>query len=113
MKELCPQIDLTCGGKRHPILGSSYHPPGSVIRHDAVVWGYAAAAQRLGVHIYEGVEVTGIDVRSGRVQADRDELEDASSAAQRSARPAGYVEPRRGAWPGSAFRSSPTRSRRS
>ena len=29
--------------------GASYHPPGSVIRHDAVVWGYAAAAERLGV----------------------------------------------------------------
>ncbi len=42
------------GGKEHPIVGASYHAPGSVIRHDAVVWGYAAAAQRLGVHVHEG-----------------------------------------------------------
>jgi sarcosine oxidase, subunit beta len=69
VKQLCPPIDLTCGGKSHPILGSSYHPPGSVIRHDAVVWGYAAAAQRLGVDVYQGVEVVGIDARSGRVEA--------------------------------------------
>jgi sarcosine oxidase subunit beta len=66
VRELCPQIDLSAGGKGQPILGASYHPPGSVIRHDAVVWGYAAAAQRLGVHVHEGVEVTGIDTQHGR-----------------------------------------------
>ena len=46
--EACPQLDMTCGGVR-PILGAAYHPPGSIIRHDGVVWGYAAAAERLGV----------------------------------------------------------------
>jgi sarcosine oxidase, subunit beta len=66
VKELCPQIDLSAGGKGHPILGASYHPPGSVIRHDAVVWGYAAAAERLGVAVHEGTEVTGIRVKDGR-----------------------------------------------
>lgn len=66
VKELCPQIDLSAGGKGHPILGASYHAPGSVIRHDAVVWGFAAAAQRLGVHVHEGAEVTGIRVEKGR-----------------------------------------------
>jgi sarcosine oxidase, subunit beta len=66
VKELCPQIDLTAGGKGHPIIGASYHPPGSVIRHDAVVWGYAAAAQRLGVHVHEGTEVIGITIDNGR-----------------------------------------------
>jgi sarcosine oxidase subunit beta len=65
VKELCPELDMTAGGGR-PILGAAYHPPGSIIRHDAVVWGYAAAAQRLGVHVHQGIEVTGIDVRSGR-----------------------------------------------
>jgi len=69
--ELCPQIDLSAGGKGHPIIGASYHPPGSVIRHDAVVWGYAAAAQRLGVDVHEGAEVTGIDVENGRAVAIR------------------------------------------
>ena len=28
----------------YPILGALYHPPGAVIRHDAVVWGYARKA---------------------------------------------------------------------
>jgi sarcosine oxidase subunit beta len=69
VKELCPQIDIEAGGKGHPIIGGSYHPPGSVIRHDAVVWGYAAAAQRLGVHVHESAGVTGIVVDKGRAVA--------------------------------------------
>ena len=66
VKKLCPQIDLTAGGKGHPIVGASFHPPGSIARHDAVVWGYAAAAQRLGVDVHEGNEVTGIVRQNGR-----------------------------------------------
>jgi sarcosine oxidase, subunit beta len=66
IKQLCPQIDLSAGGKGHPVLGASYHPPGSVVRHDAVVWGFAAAAQRAGVEIHEGSEVRAIRVKSGR-----------------------------------------------
>ena len=64
---VCPPLDMTGGGKR-PILGAAYHPPGAIIRHDAVVWGYAAAAQRLGVHVHQGVEVTGLTVRAGRCE---------------------------------------------
>jgi sarcosine oxidase subunit beta len=66
IRDLCPQIDLAAGNKGHPILGASYHAPGSVIRHDAVVWGYAAAAQRLGVAIHEGAEIRAIRVTGGR-----------------------------------------------
>jgi len=62
--EVCPHIDLSGGGKL-PVLGASYHPPCSFVRHDAVVWGYAAAAARLGVHIHEQTAVTGIDVDAG------------------------------------------------
>jgi sarcosine oxidase subunit beta len=65
VKEVCPQLDLT-GGGAHPVLGAAYHPPGAIIRHDAVVWGYASAAARLGVDVHQGVEVTGIDVENGR-----------------------------------------------
>ena len=65
VREVCPQLDMT-GGGHHPILGAAYHPPGSITRHDAVVWGYASAAQRLGVHIHQGVTVTGITVCDGR-----------------------------------------------
>ncbi|HUL85501.1 MAG TPA: FAD-dependent oxidoreductase [Actinomycetota bacterium] len=60
----CPLVDLTAGGE-WPILGASYHPPGSFARHDSVVWGYASAATRLGVHIHEHTPVTGIDVVDG------------------------------------------------
>jgi sarcosine oxidase, subunit beta len=62
---VAPLVDLTGGGEL-PVLGASYHPPGSFARHDAVVWGYAAAAGRRGVHVQQGVAVTGIDVRGGR-----------------------------------------------
>lgn len=63
--ERCPHVDLTAGGEL-PVLGASYHPPGSFARHDSVVWAYATAATRLGVHIHEGLEVTGLDVADGR-----------------------------------------------
>jgi len=61
----CPLIDLTGGGER-PIIGASFHPPGSFARHDSVVWAFATAADRLGVHLHEGVEVTGVEVVDGR-----------------------------------------------
>lgn len=63
---ICPQLDLS-DRPRFPILAALYHAPGGVIRHDAVVWGYAAAADRLGVHIHQGTEVTGIAVEQGAV----------------------------------------------
>ncbi len=62
--EVCPLVDLTAGGEL-PVIGASHHPPGAFARHDSVVWGYAAAANRRGVHIHEGVEVIGIDVADG------------------------------------------------
>lgn len=62
--KICPSIDLSGGGEL-PVLGASYHPPGSFARHDAVVWGYAQAAERLGVQVHQGTEVTGIRVDHG------------------------------------------------
>ena len=61
----CPLVDLSGGGEL-PVIGASYHPPGSFARHDSVVWGYATAAQRLGVDIHEGCGVTDIAVDDGR-----------------------------------------------
>ncbi|MBA3780959.1 MAG: FAD-dependent oxidoreductase [Nocardioides sp.] len=66
VKRLVPRIDVT-DGARYPILGALHHPPGGIVRHDAVVWGYARAADRLGVHLHQDTEVTGIDVAHGRV----------------------------------------------
>jgi sarcosine oxidase subunit beta len=61
--KLCPHLDLS-SHPPYPIQAALYHPPGAVIRHDAVVWGYARAAERLGVEIHPHTEVTGI-VRQG------------------------------------------------
>lgn len=66
IKRLCPLIDVT-DHPRYPILGALYHPPGGIIRHDAVVWGYAHHADRRGVHIHQMTEVTGITTDKGRV----------------------------------------------
>jgi sarcosine oxidase subunit beta len=62
---VCRWVDLEGGGEL-PVIGASYHPPGSFARHDAVVWGYATAAARRGVHLHQGLEVMGIDVVDGR-----------------------------------------------
>ncbi len=70
IKALVPFMD-TSESTRYPILGALYHPPGGIIRHDAVVWGYARAADSLGVQIHQETEVTGIDVTGGRVAAVR------------------------------------------
>ena len=64
---LVPALDLS-DRPRFPILAALYPPPGGIIRHDAVVWGYARRADELGVEIHQGVEVTGIDrAEGGRV----------------------------------------------
>ncbi len=66
LARICPQLDLS-QHPRYPVLGALYHPPGGIIRHDAVVWGYASGASRRGAHIHQRTEVTGIDVEDGRV----------------------------------------------
>lgn len=66
IKKLVPYMD-TSPSTRYPIVGALYHPPGGIIRHDAVVWGYARGADAAGVHIHQQTEVTGIDVSGGRV----------------------------------------------
>src|SRR5690348_17723520 len=37
--KLCPQLNVS-EDVTYPIMGALYHPPGGIIRHDAVVWGY-------------------------------------------------------------------------
>lgn len=67
IKNLCPEIDLNCGGKQAPVFGALYHPPGAIARHDAVAWGYARGADRRGVEIFQKTAVTGIEVRDNQV----------------------------------------------
>ncbi len=66
IKKLAPFIDVSTH-PRYPILGALWHPPGGIVRHDAVVWGYARGASAQGVHIHQATEVTGINVTGGRV----------------------------------------------
>ena len=65
IKKLCPEMDLE--GGTWPVLAALYHPPGGIIRHDAVVWGYARGADRAGAEIHPYTEVTGIRRDNGRV----------------------------------------------
>ena len=63
---LCPQLDLS-DKPTWPIMGALYHAPGGIIRHDAVVWGLARAADRAGVEIHPYTTVTDIERSNGRV----------------------------------------------
>jgi sarcosine oxidase subunit beta len=64
VKCLAPSLDVS-SSTRYPILGALYHPPGGIVRHDAVVWGYARAADHLGVELHQETEVLDILVEGG------------------------------------------------
>jgi sarcosine oxidase subunit beta len=51
----------------HPIMGALYHPPGGIIRHDAVVWGFARGADAGGAEIHPYTEVTGLERTGDRI----------------------------------------------
>src|ERR1700730_3239705 len=53
---------------RFPIHGGLLQPRGGTVRHDAVAWGYARAADARGVDIIQQCEVTGIRVDRGAIQ---------------------------------------------
>ncbi len=60
-----PYLDFD--NTRFPIYGGLMHGRGGSARHDAVAWGYARGADRLGVDLIQQCEVTGIDVKGGKV----------------------------------------------
>jgi sarcosine oxidase subunit beta len=53
---------------RFPIRGALMQPRGGTVRHDAVAWGYARAADDRGVDVVENCEVTGFRIEGGRVK---------------------------------------------
>ena len=59
IQQIVPSLD-TSDRPRYPILGGLYHPPGGIVRHDAVVWGYARAANHLGVELHQRTEAVDI-----------------------------------------------------
>jgi sarcosine oxidase subunit beta len=64
IKEMIPFINLNT---RYPVLGASLQRRAGVARHDAVAWGFARAADALGVDIIQNCEVTGIRREDGAV----------------------------------------------
>ena len=65
-KELIPELNIE-DNITFPVFGGMYHPPGGILRHDAVTWGLAKGAAAHGVHIHQQTEVKGIDVAGGKV----------------------------------------------
>jgi methylglutamate dehydrogenase subunit A len=65
VRGLVPYLDFD--DARFPIQGGLLQRRGGTARHDAVVWGYARAADQRGVDIVQNCEVTGIGISNGRV----------------------------------------------
>ena len=57
---------LNVNNARFPIKGGLAQHRGGTVRHDAVAWGYARAADQLGVDIIQNCEVTGFRIESGK-----------------------------------------------
>jgi sarcosine oxidase, subunit beta len=65
--EWLPLLDMSPDA-RYPVLGGFLQRRAGTARHDAVAWGYARAADALGVDIIQNCEVTGfLTDASGRV----------------------------------------------
>ena len=65
VRALYPFLDFD--NARFPIQGGLLQRRGGTARHDAVVWGYARAADRLGVDIVQNCEVTGFIRENGAI----------------------------------------------
>ena len=57
---------LNVNNARFPIKGGLAQYRGGTVRHDAVAWGYARAADQLGVDIIQNCEVTGFRIEGGK-----------------------------------------------
>ena len=79
--EWLPLLDMSPDA-RYPVLGGFLQRRAGTARHDAVAWGYARAADALGVDIIQNCEVTGfrtgadgrvvgVETSRGRIQAER------------------------------------------
>ena len=65
VRALVPMLDFD--NARFPIRGGLLQRRGGTVRHDAVAWGYARAADALGVDLIQNCAVTGIRVAAGTV----------------------------------------------
>src|SRR4029077_17649568 len=76
-KAFCPPLNIE-SSMRYPVIRAAWRGRGGAARHDAVAWGYARAADALGVDILENCEVqaftTGPGGRVTGVQTSRGEI---------------------------------------
>ena len=66
IKQIVPIIDIN-PQLRYPVMGGFIQRRGGTARHDAVAWGYARAADQLGVDIIQNCEVTGFNIKNGEI----------------------------------------------
>jgi sarcosine oxidase subunit beta len=66
VKEVCPIVNIS-PDVRYPVLGATYQPRAGIAKHDYVAWGFARAADALGVDLIQHCEVTGLEITGGRV----------------------------------------------
>jgi len=66
VKDFCPIIDVSPNA-RYPVLGATLQRRAGVARHDTVAWGYARAADALGVDIIQNCEVIGMLREDGQI----------------------------------------------
>ncbi len=72
------RLPIMRDSERFPVVGGIDHPEVKIARHDAVAWGYARAASKLGVDIIENCEVkdilldkkgvAGVETTRGRIE---------------------------------------------
>ena len=68
VQRMLPYFDYS-DGARFPIRGGLLQRRGGTARHDAVAWGLARAADRLGVDIIQNCEVVGFERTANRITA--------------------------------------------
>ncbi|MEX4005152.1 sarcosine oxidase subunit beta family protein [Paraburkholderia sp. EG285A] len=66
VRKAVPYLDYS-DSARFPVHGAMYQGKAGTARHDAVAWGYARAADRLGVDLIQNCEVLGFLYEGGRV----------------------------------------------
>ncbi len=65
VRSMVPFLNYQDG--RFKIQGGLLQKRGGSVRHDAVAWGYARAADQRGVDIVQNCEVTSLDIANGRI----------------------------------------------
>ncbi len=66
VQEIVPIMDCSAN-TRYPVMGASWQPRAGVARHDAVAWGYARAADSLGVDLIQQCEVNDLLIEDGTI----------------------------------------------